>query len=418
MRKAFWISGWVCLWVLAWGVPGFSADLNELQRRIDVLTDEIENFKMQGGGGGEPDRVKLHGYGELHFNHRPQGGRTEVDLHRFVIGIHALLTDWIHLNAEIDFEHGAQELEFEFGYLDFLIQQSFNVRAGVMLLPVGFLNEFHEPPLFWSVERPELQTKIIPTTWNGSGVGIFGTPFEGVNYRIYAVNSVQSIRPLGFGSGDGVGGGGQSGQFRAKDGIRKGRLQPNVAIAEDFAAVGRLELTSLYPGLQLGFSFYTGETTQNIINEGGRILLLEGDVKYRLRWFEMNATIVNIDVDDAAAINTYCTAVNVVTAGTCSADVPDNIFGWNIQAGVHIPQLLGLNTTQDLVPFFLFERIRPQDSLPSGTAPSHKSNFNVFTMGISYMPIAEVALKADYQHFKTGDSKSHDQFNMGIAYMY
>ncbi|NIQ03347.1 MAG: hypothetical protein GWM98_25665, partial [Nitrospinaceae bacterium] len=260
--------------------------------------------------------------------------------------------------------------------------------------------------------------KIIPTTWSAGGAGIFGNIGEGINYRLYAVRSLQSIRPLGFSSGSGNGNGGQSGQFTGSEGIRDGRLQENKAIAEDFAATGRLEFTQLFPGLQLGFSFFTGETTQNIIDEGGLVLLLEADMKYRWQWFEMNASIANIDVEDAAAMNAHCTAMNAITAGTCSADVPDNIFGWNVQAGVHLPQLIGMDTTHDFIPFVLYEKIRPQDSMPSGTAPTHSNNFDVVTVGAAYYPIPEVALKTDFQHFMSRDGKSHDQFNMGLAFMY
>ena len=127
-------------------------DLDELERRIDILSDEMDELK-ESGGASDYDKVRVHGYGELHFN-MPTDGRTrQVDNHRFVLGVHAPLADWIHLNAEIDFEHAAQELEFEFGYLDFLLDPKYNVRAGVVLIPVGFLNEFHEPPLFWTVDH-------------------------------------------------------------------------------------------------------------------------------------------------------------------------------------------------------------------------------------------------------------------------
>lgn len=425
------LTGLLAVCVLIWSSPAFAVDLEQLQRQMDLMADEIESFKFNKGAGGKPDRVKVHGYGELHFNHRPQadGGRTRIDQHRFVIGVHALLTDWIHLNAEIDFEHAAQELEFEMAYLDFLLDPKINARAGVMLLPVGFLNEFHEPNLFWSVERPEFHNKIIPTTWSGAGAGIFGTPMDGVNYRLYAVNSVQSVRQAGFSTGGGSGGsGGEGGRFRSSSGIRSGRQQINELIAEDFAAVGRLELTKLFPGFQLGFSFYTGNTTHDLLpgDEGGFILLLEGDVKYRWKWFDMNASVANIDIDDANALNAFCTAQNTITAGTCTPDIGDNIFGWNVQAGVHLPQLLGMNTSHDLVPWFMFEHIRPQDTVPTSTAQTPGVNFDVYSFGLAYLPIPEVAIKADFQHFifenanfaagKNGRSK--DQFNLGIAYMY
>ena len=73
-----------------------------------------------------------------------------------------------------------------------------------MLAPVGLLNETHEPNLFWTVERPLLQSRMIPTTWNSGGVGIFGTPMDGVNYRVYAMNSLQSITRDSTATGGGI----------------------------------------------------------------------------------------------------------------------------------------------------------------------------------------------------------------------
>ena len=163
MKKFFW-SGVLALGLLFFAGQALATDRDELERRIDMLSDELDELKEQGSGGGIGDRVSVFGYGELHFNVPTEGRQTQVDQHRFVIGLHAKLADWIHFEAEIDFEHAAQELEFELAHLDFLIHPAVNFRVGVMLLPVGFLNEFHEPPLFWSVERPLLQKVVIPTT--------------------------------------------------------------------------------------------------------------------------------------------------------------------------------------------------------------------------------------------------------------
>jgi hypothetical protein len=431
--KKILLSGFLALFVLIGSVPAFAVDLDQLQRQIDLMADEIESFKFgKGSAGSKHDRVKVHGYGELHYNNKvdENGGDTEIDQHRFVIGVHAILADWIHLNAEIDFEHAAQELEFELAYLDFLIDEAFNARAGVMILPVGYFNEFHEPNLFWSVERPQFQNKIIPTTWSGAGAGIFGTPVEGVNYRLYVVNAVKSVREAGFSTGGGSGGsGGTGGRFRASSGIRSGRQQINELVAEDFALTGRVELTRLFPGLQLGASFYTGNTTHNIIDEDGFMFLIEGDMKYRLNWFEMNASIANITIEDAAEINAFCASANPLSS--CDGNVGDNIFGWNVQAGVHVPQLLGMNTSHDVVVWFMYEKIRPQDSLPTSIAATTSQvqngvNFNVYQAGVTYLPIPNVAIKADWQHkrfdnpnFGVGNvGKAEDTVNLGIAYMY
>ncbi len=405
--------------------PVFSASTDELERKIDLLSDEVDDLKSQGFGAGTSDhnRVSVHGYGEMHFSDDTQSGGSEIDNHRFVIGVHALLTDWIHLNAEIDFEHAAQELEFELGYLDFLLSPGFNVRAGVMLAPVGLLNETHEPNLFWTVERPLLQKSLIPTTWNGGGAGIFGTPMDGVNYRLYAMNSLQSITKDASKDGGGNGGSGGSGRSFSEKGIRGGRAQVNERIANDFSIFARVEFTRLFPGLQVGFSLVNGDTTHDIIREDGNMTLLEADIRYRWKWFDMNASIVNIDVNDAAAMNKFCATAIMVkgkeTTYDCKGGIASNNFGYNIQAGIHLPQLMGWKTSQDIVPHFMFERVRTQDDVPDGTPANEKENLNgIYTFGVSYLPTPAVAIKFDHTHTRRGDNTSDDSLRLGIAYMY
>ena len=413
--------GYLALMVLALflvATPGYSASTEELERKIDLLADEVDDLKNRGIGAGTSDhnRVSVHGYGEMHFGRGTQeGGTTEMDNHRFVIGVHALLSDWIHLNAEIDFEHAAQELEFELGYLDFLLSPGLNFRTGVLLAPVGLLNETHEPNLFWTTERPVLQSRMIPTTWNGGGAGIFGTPMEGVSYRLLVMNSLQSITRDSTSTGSGNGGSGGSASSFGTNGIRSGRAQLNSRLANDWSVFARVELTKLFPGLQVGFSLVNGDTTHGIIEEGGNMTLVEADIKYRKAWFDMNASIVNTSVDDALFMNNFCDS----GADDCSGGIASNNFGFNVQAGVHLPQLMGWKTSQDIVPHFMFERVRTQDEMPAQTSPDKSRNRNaIFTFGVAYLPIPEVALKMDHTHIMLQNNTSTDEFNLGVAYMY
>jgi opacity protein-like surface antigen len=406
---------------------GGGANVQELEDQFDRLADELDELRDRFGS--VTRNVNVTGYGEVHFNLPTDGRRSEFDAHRFVLGVNARFTDWIFLSAEIDYEHGAQELEFEMGYLDFLIDPRFNVRAGVVLIPVGFLNEFHEPVLFWTVERPLLQNKLIPTSWNGTGAGFFGTLgnfLGGMNYRFYVVNSLQSVRPDGFSSGSGTGKGGNSGRFRAESGIRSGRLQPNKAIGEDIALTGRVEFTNLFPGFQLGGSFYTGNTTHNLIEAGGRVTLLEADIKYRKKWFEMNASIVNIHVNDAEIINQFmATQVGPTPTpvGGGNQNVASNMLGYNVQFGVHVPQLLQMGTTQDFVVHFMYEFIDTQNDAAPGFVKLPQHERDVFTTGVVWFPTPNVAVKMDYTHIDyaalgASAGLNQDDVNLGIAYMF
>src|SRR5574341_1860549 len=116
----------------------------------------------------------LHGYGELHFNHPQTGAMSqaagdEIDIHRWVIGLAYEFSDRIRMDMELDFEHAFSEPEFEYGFLEFDLPPTLSARVGSLLMPVGPLNEFHEPPLFYSVERPYVERSLIPTTWQENG---------------------------------------------------------------------------------------------------------------------------------------------------------------------------------------------------------------------------------------------------------
>ena len=192
--------------------------------------------------------------------------------------------DRILLNVEVDFEHAAKEMELEFAFLDFLITDTFNIRAGSMLMPVGYLNEFHEPPLFYSVERPYVQKNVIPTTWQEGGVGIFGSLKHDVNYRLYVVNGLDGSK------------------FKAGSGIRSGRHKGGEAPSDNLAIVGRLEYNGLN-GAKLGFSGYRGNAGQGTDGLGDTgVTLVEADIRYALKDFEFTGLYSKIIIDDTKKI--------------------------------------------------------------------------------------------------------------------
>ncbi|KKK73733.1 hypothetical protein LCGC14_2890890, partial [marine sediment metagenome] len=134
-----------------------------LEEKIQILAEEVDALKEKQPEGIEK-KLHFHGYGELHYNNTSEDGKNDkMDLHRMVLGWTYHFNDWIVLGAEVDFEHSASEMELEYAHLSFLLSDAFNIRIGSMLMPVGYLNEFHEPPLFYSVERPYVHAKIIPT---------------------------------------------------------------------------------------------------------------------------------------------------------------------------------------------------------------------------------------------------------------
>ena len=137
---------------------------------------------------------------DFHYS-KPEGEDGQLDFHRFVLLITHQFSDRIRFVSEIELEHAfvegleeAGELELEQAYIDFLLSRSFNVRAGMLLMPVGIINERHEPPVYHGVERPLVDTVIIPTTWFEVGAGVHGEVGRGWRYRAYLTSPLNAAR--------------------------------------------------------------------------------------------------------------------------------------------------------------------------------------------------------------------------------
>ena len=146
-----------------------------------------------------PERTTaISGYMDFHFNKREfEDGR--LDFHRFVLLITHRFSDRIRFVSELELEHAlvegleeAGELELEQAYVDFLLTRGFNVRAGMLLVPVGIINERHEPPTYYGVERPFVDTVIVPTTWFDVGAGVHGELGRGWRYRAYVMSPLNA----------------------------------------------------------------------------------------------------------------------------------------------------------------------------------------------------------------------------------
>ena len=194
-----------------------------------------------------PPATGLSGYMDFHYNNvRDQD--AELDFHRFVLLFAHRFSDRIRFVSELELEHAfvegleeAGELELEQAYLDFLVSRSFNVRAGMLLMPVGIINERHEPPVFYGVERPLVDTVIIPTTWFETGAGVHGEFGRGWRYRAYLTAPLNAA------------------EFSADEGLRDGRQKGSRANVRSAAATGRVEFVGIR-GLTTGASFWAGDS--------------------------------------------------------------------------------------------------------------------------------------------------------------
>ena len=220
-----------------------------LEQRIDALAAELERsqlgapaaisdgrvFGLGPGGskvyGAEENKVSIGGYGETLFQFRP--GETDVfDALRTVVYVGYKFTEQWILNTEIEFEHGTTSTtsgttssggsaSAEFAYIDYLYTPNHAARIGLVLVPVGLVNEQHEPVNFLAARRSRTENNIIPTTWRELGIGVAGDTGDWA-YRAYVLNGLNGVD---FDDG----------------GLRGGRQSGNRAAAEDLAFVARVD---------------------------------------------------------------------------------------------------------------------------------------------------------------------------------
>jgi hypothetical protein len=399
-----------------------AAPAAEQDRKIDVLAKEVENLKSRivlpeskqlksiYGLGPAASKVyqvdrglSIGGYGEFLFQkfvEDQHGNRDQFDLLRFVLYTGYKFSDRIILNTEIEFEHAligeetasseSGAVEVEFLSLDFLAWKPLNFRAGLLLVPMGFINEIHEPPFFHGVFRPEVEQNIIPTTWREGGVGIFGTLAEGLEYRAYVMNGLNA---KGFES----------------ENIREARQVGNRALAEDLAGTVRLDYSPI-PGTLLGASFWAGGSGQDETYAGRKpdvfTLIWETHAQVRYRGLELRALGAFTNIDDADLVSEEL-----------GETIGEDQFGFYAEAAYDLLPLLAPDTTQYLAPFFRYEIFDTQDGVPKGFARIPGHSVQLYTVGASYKPHPQVVLKLEYRNFDA-HGQQPDDVNVGAGFVF
>jgi hypothetical protein len=391
--------------------------LSELERRIEILAAELERLELgevairadEGVHGLGPAASKIYrrdeglsigGYGEVLYQNfdserddgSPSGAEDEVDFLRAIVYFGYKFNDRFLFNSEIEIEH-ADEAFVEFAYLDYLWRPEANLRAGLVLIPMGFVNELHEPTVFLGAKRPDVEQVIIPTTWRENGFGLFGEAGQ-LSYRTYVVNG---LRGEGFSAG----------------GLRGGRQKGSHALAEDFAWVGRLDWTPT-PGLVVGGSAYVGGSGQGLEDPNGRTIgldttLLEGHAEWRWRGLELRALYTTAELDDVAALNR-------AKGLTGAASVGEELSGFYLQAGYDV--LAARGSERQLIPYVRFEEYDTQEAVPAGFAENPATDVESLTLGLAFKPIDQIIVKADFQDYDNGAGTATDQFNVALGYIF
>lgn len=347
--------------------------IQQLEQKIDATAEAVDSH-----GGQRSSATKVSGYGELHFNNLNQ--KQEIDLHRFVLFFSHNYNDRVSFHSELEVEHTAVVdnktsdtnkkngyVAVEQAYLNVKLNEQHNLRSGILLMPVGILNETHEPNTFYGVERNPIETNIIPTTWWEGGAGLQGRLTNALGYDVM-VSSGLNIPTSG------------SSIYT----IRPGRTMVSEAKANQPSYTARLRWTGL-PGVTLSATLnHQVDITQNADNIAAT--LAETHAIVQRGNFGLRALYAQWQLDGQKAEN----------AGR------DRQYGWYVEPSYKLNEEIGV-----------FARYNNWDN--GGTAGNtERRQTNV---GVNYWVHPNVVFKADIQRADTANRKFNG-FNLGVGYSF
>jgi hypothetical protein len=336
---------------------------------------------------------------DFHFN-KPDGESGILDFHRFVLLLTHSFSSRLRFVGELELEHAlvegleeAGELELEQAYIDFLLSRPFNVRAGMVLVPVGIINERHEPPVFNGVERPFVETVIIPTTWFEVGAGVHGDVRGGFRYRAYA------LAPL------------NAAEFNADEGIRGGRQKGSESNVRNVAFAGRVEYRGIR-GLTLGASSWSGDSSFDLPRLDTGVTIGEVDARYRRDRLELRGLFAQVGISDAGRLNEALGRVTGV-----SPNVAKSLRGFYGEAGYRV---WNGGAPRDLVAFARYENFDTQYRMPDGYVPLKEFDRDAWVVGVTHYADPDVAVKFDYVWLRnqSGLLPTRHLVNIGLGWWF
>ncbi|MEO8214953.1 MAG: hypothetical protein ABI560_17265 [Myxococcales bacterium] len=346
----------------------------------------------------------IGGYGELTLN-APSNGSAVVDLRRMVLYVGHNFSDRIRFYSEIEIEHAISsaedqgETEVEQAYLDGLITHRFNLRGGLILMPVGIINVYHEPPTFNGVDRPDVDVLLIPSTWREPGFGAFGELTDGLTYQLYLVNGFNAN---GFRSDTGIGDGHQEGQLAA---------------ARDFGGVLRLAFEPRLATI-FGVSAYAATSGNSLRSTVGNVpvALVEADGRTRIRGFTARGQVAATFMGDSAALNRALAAGS--TEQMAAVPVASRMVGGYVEAGYDLLRFFLPTSEQELTLFGRFDYVNTQSRVPAGFIANPGFKRYAYTAGLVYRPLPYVALKGDYRRREFGAGSGFNELAGAITWMF
>lgn len=371
----------VIAFVLSMSISAQNTSNNQRNAAQRILTSNLNQTGLTVGG-----------YAEAHYNGET-GKNATLDVHRVVMLFGYKFNDRTQFITELEFEH-VKEVFVEQAFLQYSIADNINLRAGLMLVPMGIVNEYHEPTTFNGVERPSMDKSIVPTTWREVGLGISGKYNDAsIRYQAYVFN--------GFASDN-------NGKFLGgKNGLRNGRQKGAESTMNHVNFSGKIDYYGLL-GLRLGLSGYFGRTQSDITIEdiAGAdvgVAMIGLDARYAKKRFTARGQFIHTKITDSEAYNNYY-----------GSDLGSALQGWYVEGAYN---LLSLDKEQELIGFVRYEDYDTHSATEGNLAQNLSYDRNELTVGFTYKVAPGAAFKADYQ-FKNNavvGASTVKQLNLGFG---
>ncbi|MDE3741866.1 porin [Maribacter polysaccharolyticus] len=342
--------------------------------------------------------VTMGAYGEMLYN-QPEGDNGELDVQRLVLLMGYRFNDKTQFVTEIEFEH-VEEVFVEQAFVNYNVADNVNLRGGLMLVPMGIINEFHEPTTFNGTERPAMDNAIVPTTWRELGVGVSGR-FNSLSlgYQAYLFN--------GFKSTVADDDGGVSGVLKGSNGLRGGRQKGIQSTIDSPTLSTKLDYYGI-PGLRLGFSTYFGKTQaeddiETIDGANIGISMVGLDARYAYDRFTARGQFIHASLSDTEAYNALT-----------GNDLGSALQGWYVEGAFN---LLPVQNDQKLFVFTRYERYDTHASTAGSLVKNEAYDRTDVTSGLTYHIAPGVVLKGDYQFRSNAadNSEVQNRLNFGIG---
>ncbi|MCW3788035.1 hypothetical protein [Plebeiibacterium sediminum] len=353
--------------------------------------------------------LTIGGYAEVHYN-QPMGNNPKsnatLDVHRVVMLLGYKFNERTQFISEIEYEH-VSEVYIEQAFLQYKLSKGINLRAGLLLAPMGLINEYHEPNTFNGVERPFIDAYIAPTTWREIGIGLSGTYLPAnIRYQAYVMN--------GFNGYDGAA------KFSGKNGLRKGRQKG----AESYMSSPNLALKLEYFGIKnfnIGLSGYFGKSQSVLYDEVDDavadssvvdIAMIGADFRYANSGWQLKGQLYYNSLGNTKEYNEF------TSDGLVLNDLGKSMIGYYVELGYNLFKSNN-NITDELIPFVRYEGYDTQNTVEDGVVRSKSNAATIITSGLTWKITPKVAFKSDVQFVKKkSDDKSVATFNAGFGLMF